>query len=127
MTREINATFNANRRFFKTRLGSEFAFTPVTGPYEYLLGALSGCFYATLADIAERNGVSWNEIQIKVQGEKRSTSPTTLEHTALCITAKGVNDKEGFKKDVEEAAATCSIYATISKVSCMEYSIAFED
>ena len=123
--RTIDAHFTKERRYFENQIGREFDFTATTGPYEYLLGALSGCFVSTLLDFYE--GKSYRELAIHVEGEKREEVPTTLKHTLISIKAKGIEDKEKFNSAVTKACQTCSIYQTISKVSEMEVQIAFED
>ena len=122
--RKITGHFSSSRRYFENTLGTEFDFTQSTGPYEYLLGALSGCFYSTLESF-ERSS-SWKSIDIEITGKKRAEVPTTLEHTTLDITVRGAEDEEEVRKLIDRAASSCSIFATISKVSKMEIKIKFE-
>ncbi len=122
-TRVITAHFDNSRRFFENSIGKEFDFTQSTGPYEYLLGALSGCFYLTMLSI--KHSVRWESVEITVTGEKRETVPTTLEKTILAIKAAGVTDKTEFEELAAKAAAECSIYNTISAVSQMETRIEY--
>lgn len=121
--RTITAHFIQGRRYFENSIGKEFDFTQTTGPYEYLLGALSGCFYLTLLSIKHTG--RWEEVTIDVEGTKRDTIPTMLEKTVLKITVKGADDEEEFRTLVEKAAEECSIYNTIAAVSAMEYDIEF--
>ncbi len=121
--RNITAHFTAERRFFENSIGKEFDFTSMTGPYEYLLGALSGCFYSTLASFERKS--SWKEVTIDVTGIKRDRVPTTLEKTVLAITVTGAEDREEFEALVRKAAEECSIYNTISRVSSMEWTIEY--
>ncbi len=121
--RSVTAHFTSARRYFENQIGKEFDFTAMTGPYEYLLGALSGCFYSTLASFDHKG--CWDEVEIEVTGFKRDTVPTTLEKTVLAIKAKGVEDRKEFEELVKRAAAECSIYNTISKVSTMEWTIEY--
>ncbi|NLZ67558.1 MAG: OsmC family protein [Spirochaetales bacterium] len=123
MEREITAVFNKTDEYFENSIGKEFQFTSLTGPYEYLLGSLSGCFYRTMQSFIEES--IWDEVIIKVGGNKRKTSPTTLELTRLEITAKGVSDKPKFEETVEWAKNNCSIFQTISQVSKMELEIKY--
>ena len=122
-TRVITAHFDNSRRFFENSIGKEFDFTQSTGPYEYLLGALSGCFYLTMLSI--KHSVRWESVEITVTGEKRETVPTTLEKTILAIKAAGVTDKTEFEELAAKAAAESSIYNTISAVSQMETRIEY--
>ena len=123
--REITAHFTDSRQYFENSLGKEFDFTQSTGPYEYLLGALAGCFYRTLASLDRKSG--WKSLTINLKGWKRDTSPTTLKTTALDIAAEGVEDKEEFESLVSKAASLCSIYNTISEVSEMAIGIRYDE
>ncbi len=121
--RTITARFSAERRYFENSLGREFDFTSTTGPYEYLLGALTGCFYSTLASFPRKS--EWKGMEIKVTGHKRDEIPTTLCSTVLDITVYGAEDEEEVKALIRKASEECSIFATISKVSRMEVNTAF--
>ena len=112
-------------RSFTCPDSSVHTFREGSGPYEYLMGALAGCFYSTLSDF-ERTG-TWDEVTITASGVKRTTSPTTLEHTQLEIVAKNVSDKEEFGHLVQKTVEACSIYNTISCVSEMDVVVRFED
>lgn len=121
--RTITAHFNQERRYFENSIGREFDFTQSTGPYEYLLGALSGCFYLTL--LATKHKSRWQDVEITVTGIKRDTVPTTLEKTIISITVHGATDDDEFRALVAEAEKNCSIYNTIKTVSEMEVEIKF--
>ena len=122
--RTITGHFSPSRRYFENTLGPEFDFTQSTGPYEYLLGALSGCFYSTLASFPSSSG--WDGMDIKVTGRKREDIPTTLEHTMLDITVHGAEDESEVRSLVLRAAEECSIFQTLCKVSRMEITVKFE-
>lgn len=124
--RIIDGHFTPERRYFENTLGREFDYTAATGPYEYLLGALSGCFTSTILDMFFKDE-EYTALDVHIEGEKRESVPSTLKHTLISIRAKGINDKEKFNEAVTRAAESCSIYQTISKVSEMEIRIAFED
>ena len=121
--RNITAHFNQERRYFENSIGREFDFTQSTGPYEYLLGALSGCFYLTL--LATKHQSRWQDVEITVTGIKRDTVPTTLEKTIISITVHGATDEDEFRALAAEAEKNCSIYNTIKTVSEMEVEIKF--
>lgn len=123
--RKIVSHFDSQKEYFENSLGREFLFTATTGPYEYLLGALSGCFYRTLVAF-ERKG-SWEKLEIAVTGIKRETVPTTLEKTILDITVYNANEKDEFADLARMASEACSIFQTISKVSEMKINIKYED
>ena len=121
--RTITAHFNQERRYFENSIGREFDFTQSTGPYEYLLGALSGCFYLTL--LATKHQSRWQDVEITVTGIKRDTVPTTLEKTIISITVHGATNEDEFRVLAAEAEKNCSIYNTIKTVSEMEVEIKF--
>lgn len=123
MEREITATFNSKEQYFITQSGKRIDYTKETGPYELMLGALALCFYRTFVTYEEE--IEFEEIIIKVGGNKRKTVPTTLEETKLFITAKGVKDSSLFERAIERTAQSCSIYQTISQVSHMEIEIQY--
>ena len=123
--RKITAHFESGKRYFENSIGNEFLFTSFTGPYEYLLGALSGCFYSTL-DSLERSS-SWEKMTIKTTGIKRDTVPTTLECTTLDITVVKATDKAEVEILAKKASEMCSIFQTIGKVSEMKININYED
>lgn len=125
MERKATGTFTENKSYFTTPSGETHEYKDGSGPYEYLMGALCGCFYSTLADF-ERKG-TWGEVIINASGVKRTVSPTTLEHTSLEVIGKNISDKEEFEHLVKKTAQTCSIFQTISKVSEMDVVVRFED
>ena len=89
--RRITAHFSDGRRYFENDLGREFDYTQSTGPYEYLLGALAGCFYLTLASFPHDG--KWEGMDIAVTGLKRDEVPTTLRHTEIANTVKGADNE----------------------------------
>ncbi len=123
--REINAHFSSDGKYFENTIGNRFFYTGLTGPYEYLLGALAGCFYSTMEDVPHKG--RWEEVSINVRGTKRDEVPTTLEKTEIHIKAKGISDKEEFESVVEKAKKECSIFSTIEHVSEMTVKIEYED
>ena len=125
MSREINAFFDNSEWYYTSKSGTKVEFTDGFGPYESLLGALAGCYYSTLEDIA-KDKVSWQSVAIHVSGEKRSEVPTTLKETKLELTVKGVSAEELFKECAKEASNCCSIFQTIAKVSAMKLVINFK-
>ena len=57
MVREVWAHFSADGNYF-TKDGKRYPYEEGMGPYEYLMGALSGCFASTLRDEMEEKGVT---------------------------------------------------------------------
>ena len=123
--RRIEAHFDEHDQHFNAPGGEEHGYSAATGPYEYLLGALAGCFYYTLASYERK--CSWDHVGISVIGKKRESIPATLEETELKITAYGTDDRDEFESLVRRAEKECSIYNTISKVSNITLSISYRE
>ena len=123
--RTIEAYFSEYSEYFETPGGDKHCYSSSSGPYEYLLGALAGCFFYTLSSFERK--CSWSRIDIKASGIKRLEIPTTLEETVLTITVHGTDDKSDFEKLVRRAEAECSIYNTIKCVSTIRTDIIYED
>jgi len=123
--KHIRADFIPDHYQFTTDKGETFDFG-ATAPYDYLLGALAGCLFATFVDLATKMKVSWEHVSLEVDGTKREESPTTLESCTVAATATGVADEKKFLKAFETATRYCSIYQTISKVSEMHWSVDFQ-
>ena len=121
--RTITAHFTSSKKWFENTLGSEYNYTAATGPYEYLLGALAGCYISTLSSYPRKG--TWESIEVKVTGNKRDETPSTLKTTKLDITVKGATDEAEFLALADRAKAECSIFQTISKVSEMIVGVKF--
>lgn len=121
--RIITAHFNSSKRWFENQLGTEYNYTSATGPYEYLLGALAGCYLLTLGSFEHKG--RWESIDMQVTGKKRDETPTTLKTTRLDMTVKGASDEAEFLSLVERAKAECSVFQTIAKVSEMIVEVKF--
>jgi putative redox protein len=93
--------------------------------YDFLLGALSACFQATLAEILIKRKLEIPTMEIIVTGEKRQETPTTLEWTKMDITVFGQVDEQKFLRSVDLAAKYCSVHTTISKVASMTHEVKF--
>lgn len=126
MSREIFAHFDNTSRTFKSKEGLTNYFDSSTDPYEYLLGALSGCYYSTLTDVL-KGRVTYDYCNIHVEGEKRVKTPTTLERTKMTVCVKNPSSFEDFKNACIETRNYCSIYQTIAKVSKMELIVCQEE
>ncbi|MGB4408530.1 MAG: OsmC family protein [Sphaerochaeta sp.] len=123
--KHIRADFVHDHYQFTTDKGATYEIG-ATAPYDYLLGALSGCLFVTFVDLAGKMKVSWEHVSLEVDGKKREESPTTLELCTVTATATGVDDEKKFLKAFETATRYCSIYQTISKVSEMHWSVDFQ-
>ena len=122
--KHIRADFVPGHYQFSTDKGTAFSLGE-TAPYDYLLGALSGCLFYTFEELAEKMRFSWEHISFEVNGEKREEVPTTLKEVHLIITATGVDNQPKFLKAFETATRYCSIYQTLSHVSEMHWDVTF--
>lgn len=120
MYREVNAHFGGDGSYF-TKNGKRFCYEDGLGPYEYLMGALAGCFTSTLMDILDQEGIACGDIDVHCFGEKRGSIPTTLENTWIEMRIHGSGDipEERILSCIEKTKETCSIYQTIRQVSAM--------
>ncbi|MDK2859835.1 OsmC family protein [Sphaerochaeta halotolerans] len=123
--KHVRADFVPGHSQFVTDKGSSFEIGPSSTPYDYLLGALSGCLFKTFEELAEKMRISWEHISFEINGEKREESPTTLKSLHITVQASGVDNQKKFLKAFETATRYCSIYQTISHVSEMDYSVDF--
>ncbi len=123
--KHIRADFVPGHYQFTTDKGSSFEFNPDSAPYDYLLGALSGCLFKTFEEVAVKMRISWEHISFEVNGNKRDAVPTTLEEVIITVQASGVENQQKFLKAFETATRYCSIYQTISHVSEMSWSVDF--
>nr|WP_321306351.1 OsmC family protein [uncultured Sphaerochaeta sp.] len=124
--KHVRADFVPGHYQFVTDKGSSFEIGPSSAPYDYLLGALSGCLFATFVELATKMRISWEHISFDVDGEKRDDPPTTLKLLHITVQATGVDNQKKFLKAFETASRYCSIYQTISQVSEMDYSVDFQ-
>lgn len=120
-----NAHFVPGKWEFTTEGGNTFTIGKGSSPYDYLLGALSGCLFATFAELAVKMKVEWEDVRFDVHGEKRESPPTTLDWVKIDVTAKNVADEAKFTRAFETATRYCSIFTTISKVAEMSWDITF--
>ena len=125
MEKTITAEFSDTYNGFTTPGGGHFELYKQAGPYEYLLGALSGCLYATFKGIAEKMHITWTGANFKVSCTKRAEPPTTMDHCCIEIEASGVSDQKKFESAMEKATRYCSIFQTLSHVSEMKWSVTF--
>ena len=123
--RTVEAHFTEYREYFETPGGDTHYYSSSSGPYEYLLGALAGCFFYTLSSFERKS--SWTRIDIKASGIKRAEIPTMLEETVLTVTVYGSDNRAEFEELVRRAEAECSIYNTIKCVSSIRTDIIYED
>lgn len=124
--RNVRADFVPGNYQFSTPSGDAYAYTSTTGPYEYLLGALSGCLFLTFKDIAEKMKVSYQHVSFQTKGIKRDEVPTWLKECEIVMTVTGASDPQKFTKAMETATRYCSIYQTLAHVADMHWSVNFQ-
>lgn len=95
-------------------------------PYNLFLGALGGCLYHTFLEIVMKKRLTFSDVKIEIDGEKRTTIPSTLETVKIKFVIKGASDQKQFEKSVKLAEDYCSIHATISKVAKIDLELVFE-
>ena len=100
--RQAYAHFGADGRYF-TKEGRRFDYQDGMGPYEYLMGALCGCFCSTLEDELALAGVAVQAIDAHAYGKKRESVERIMDA-------------------VGQACRHCSMYQTIACVSRMHVS-----
>ncbi len=122
---KISAVFNGEELFFFGDNNVKHNFIEGCGPYHFLLGALSGCFYMTLREIANKMKVSFSSVEMDLSCTKRQTAPTTMDYCQLKIRAFGVEDKAKFESACEKTSRYCSIFQTLKQVATIEYEIKF--
>lgn len=123
--KHVRADFVQGHYQFVTDKGSAFEIGPASTPYDYLMGALSGCLFVTFEELAVKMRVGWEHISFEVHGEKREEVPTTLKEVSIEVSATGVENQQKFLKAFETATRYCSIYQTISHVSEMKWTVDF--
>lgn len=122
---KISAIFNEEQLFFIDENNNKHRFEEGCGPYHFLLGALSGCFYMTLREIANKMKVSFSRVEIDISCTKRQSAPTTMDYCLLKIRVVGVEEKAKFESACEKTSRYCSIFQTLKQVATMEYEIEF--
>ncbi|WP_320129213.1 OsmC family protein [uncultured Sphaerochaeta sp.] len=122
--KHIRADFVHGHYQFNTDKGAVYEIGE-TAPYDYLLGALSGCLFVTFEALAVKMQVAWEHISFEVNGIKRETPPTTLKDCTITATVTGCDDHPKCLKAFETATRYCSVYQTISQVAEMHWTVNF--
>lgn len=95
-------------------------------PYDFLYAGLASCFYYTLISLAEKMQLSWEFVEIEVDGKKRAEKIATLEWVKMNIKVKGLEgEQEKFLRASDLAGKYCSIHETISQVADIEQEVTF--
>lgn len=95
-------------------------------PYDFLYAGLASCFYYTLISLAEKMQLSWEFVEIEVDGKKRAEKIATLEWVKMDIKVKGLEgEQEKFLRASDLAGKYCSIHETISQVADIEQEVTF--
>lgn len=94
-------------------------------PYDLLLGALGSCLYSTFLDIAVKKRITYDRLEMRITGEKRTEIPSTLKWVNVDVTVVNPAKQHGLDQALKLATEYCSVYTTISKVAEMSYSLSF--
>ncbi len=97
-----------------------------SAPYDLLLGALSGCLYATFESILEKMQITVRGTKFDIRGEKRDDKIATLKECHVEVSITGAEDETKARKAFEIATRYCSIYQTLSKIAEMSWNVTFE-
>lgn len=92
-------------------------------PYDMTYGAVASCLYATLLGYAKEQGLHIDGADVVVDGVKRETSPTTLEHVTILIRIDSPEPMESLQKAMDYAMANCSMVATVAMVAKIDAGI----
>ena len=84
-------------------------------PYDLTLGALCGCYSATIWEMAEKLKVDIPAFTMEVAGEKRNMVPTTLQTVRIDISMEETTSR--IQAILVDSAAACSMMATIGCVA----------
>lgn len=95
-------------------------------PYHLLFGAVASCFYATFLSVANKMRLSFSNVEIEVNGNKRDETPATLDYVKIEMVVYNGIDEERLRKAAELGAKYCSIHETISKVAQIDLVVTFE-
>ena len=94
-------------------------------PYDWMLGALGACYYATFVGIADKMKLAYDRAEIDISGIKREEVPTTLETVDMKVIIHGAQDQKGFDRASQLAAKYCSVHETIAKVATINLDVSF--
>ena len=96
-------------------------------PYDFMLGALGSCYYATFVDIADKMRLQYDRAEIAIRGVKREEVPTTLRTVDMVFTIHGAKEQKGFERASELAAKYCSVHETIAQVADISLKLVFAE
>lgn len=95
-------------------------------PYHLLFGALGSCFYSTFLSIATKKRLTFKDVDITIDGTKRTTTPPTLETVTIKLVINDPTEEAGLRRSAELATQYCSIHETIAKVAEMKLDLVFQ-
>lgn len=94
-------------------------------PYHMLFGALGSCFYATFLSISRKMRLTFDSVNIEIDGYKSDPELKILDHVTMHMTVKNPSDQEKLIKAAKLGSEHCSIHALISKVAEISLNIDF--
>lgn len=92
-------------------------------PYDMTYGAVASCMYATFLDHTNEKGVQVGDVEIYIDGRKRTEIPTTLEYVNILMRVSSEEPEEVLKECMDLAMRDCSMVQTVYKVSEIEYKL----
>ncbi len=122
----ITAHFTPDHEEFISNDGKVHEFG-TTGPYDYLLGALSGCLSHTFKSLAVKFRIEWEDLKIEINSEKRDETPQMLKEVHVDAVIKTSSEQEKVTKCFETATRYCSQFQTLSHVAQMHWSLKFAE
>jgi putative redox protein len=96
-------------------------------PYHLLFGAVASCFYATFISVANKMRLTFTDVDIEVNGNKRDETPATLDYVKIEMVVYNGSDETKLIKAAELGAKYCSIHETISKVAKIDLITTFKN
>lgn len=90
-------------------------------PYDLTMGALCGCYSATVWSLAQEHHVPLHPFDIEIDYQKRVEVPTTLQWVKLDIHMDQTSD--ALTKIMIQSAYDCSMMATLAKVASIHITL----
>lgn len=89
-------------------------------PYDMTYGAIAGCLWSNFLNLAKDMEI--RSADVVVNGTKRETTPTTLEHVTILIRIDTNASDEKIQNTLDEAIRVCSMVQTVAMVAKIDYS-----
>lgn len=86
-------------------------------PYDLTYSAIAGCLYSTFLRECEKEGLSVDHAELNVNGEKRTTVPTTVRKLDIHLLVSSKDPEDRLRDAFHEAMKHCSMVQTFLKVA----------